>query len=161
MWELKRRAAVLMAGAQLRDAVQSGDTAAVRRLVLSGADVDGGGVFEPLYDAAEKGHAETAKALLQLGATVDGLDPRGTPLHVAALRGHANVATVLLEAGADTRATFFGETPLQCAIKGGHTAVERVLRQFAQRRATPQTLPAAQETGTRLSTPEAALFAAE
>ena len=64
---------------------------------------------------------------------------------------------MLLEAGADTRATFFGETPLQCAIKGGHTAVERVLRQFAQRRATPQTLPVAQETGTRLSAIEASV----
>ena len=71
------------------------------------------------------------------------------------------MATVLLEAGADMEATYCGKTPLQWAITRGHTAVERVLRQFQQRRATPQTLPAAQETGTRLSTPEAALFAAE
>jgi hypothetical protein len=65
------------------------------------------------------------------------------------------VATVLLEAGADMEATYCGKTPLQLALNRGHTAVERVLRQFQQRRATPQPLPAAQETGTRLSTLEA------
>jgi ankyrin repeat protein len=68
------------------------------------------------------------------------------------------VATVLLEAGADMEATTLnGKTPLQLAIDAGHTAVERVLRQFQQRRATPQTLPAAQETGTRPSTLEASV----
>jgi hypothetical protein len=63
---------------------------------------------------------------------------------------------VLLDAGADME-DYEGETPLQLAINDGHTAVERVLRQFQQRRATPQPLPAAQETGTRLSTLEASV----
>jgi hypothetical protein len=68
------------------------------------------------------------------------------------------VATVLLEAGADMEAkSRDGSTPLQLAIYRGHTAVERLLRQFQQRRATPQTLPVAQETGTRLSAIEASV----
>jgi hypothetical protein len=33
------------------------------------------------YHAALRGHTETAKALLELGATVHGLDPHATPLH--------------------------------------------------------------------------------
>ena len=57
--------------------------------------------------------------------------------------------------------TLNGKTPLQLAINHGHTAVERVLRQFQQRRATPQPLPAAQETGTRLSTLEASVATIE
>jgi hypothetical protein len=75
---------------------------------------------------------------------------------------------VLLEAGADRvrvsyleAASLNGKTPLLLAIYHGHTAVVRVLWQFEQRRATPQPLPAAQETGTRLSTLEAADSAAE
>jgi hypothetical protein len=56
--------------------------------------------------------------------------------------------------------SFLGRTPLQIAIDDGHAAVERVLRQFEQRRATPQTLPAAQETGTRPSTPSLATLLA-
>jgi hypothetical protein len=72
------------------------------------------------------------------------------------------VATVLLEAGADMEATdSWGKTPLQTAINRGHTAVERVLRQFEQRRATPQPFPAAQETGTRPSTLEASVATLE
>jgi hypothetical protein len=71
------------------------------------------------------------------------------------------VATVLLEAGADMEATYCGKTPLQLALNNENAAVERVLRQFEQRRATPQTLPAAQETGTRPSTIEASVATLE
>ena len=68
----------------LSKAARMGDTAEVRRLVRSGADVEG-----PLHHVALRGHTETAKALLELGATVDGLDPHATPLHTAAANGHA------------------------------------------------------------------------
>jgi ankyrin repeat protein len=80
------RHSVLMAfgSAKMCKAVERGDTAEVRRLVRSGADVEG-----PLHHVALRGHTETAKALLELGATVDGLDPHATPLHTAAANGRA------------------------------------------------------------------------
>jgi hypothetical protein len=81
---------LMAGGAQLWKAAKRGDTAEVRRLVRSGANVDGGGDYIPLHYAAEEGRAETVKALLELGATVDGLHPRwSTPLHAAARFGHA------------------------------------------------------------------------
>ena len=83
-------ATVLMVGsAKLCEAVEKGDTAEVRRLVRSGVNVNGDGGCGPLHCAALTGRAETAKALLELGATVDGLDPRDTPLHAAARCGNA------------------------------------------------------------------------
>jgi ankyrin repeat protein len=81
---------VLMVGsAQLGVAAKRGDTAEVRRLVRSGENVDGHGGGGPLHVAAVMGYTETAKALLELGATVDGLDPHATPLHTAAANGRA------------------------------------------------------------------------
>jgi hypothetical protein len=91
-------ATVLMVGsAKLCEAVEKGDTAEVRRLVRSGADVEG-----PLYHAAWKGHAETAKALIELGATVDGRNPRLTPLHTAVHCGHAGEILMLPSIGSPT-----------------------------------------------------------
>jgi hypothetical protein len=95
---------VLMAGgAKLREAVTRGDTAEVRRLVQSGAHVDGGGGFGPLYRAAWKGHVETAKTLLELGATVNGLYHSSTPLHEAARNCHAGDILMLPATGSPTQ----------------------------------------------------------
>jgi hypothetical protein len=73
----------------------------VRRLVSTeGSNVDGDGGNPPLFWAAYNGHAGTAKALLELGATVDGPTGTCTPLHKATHNGHPDVAALLLEAGA-------------------------------------------------------------
>eukprot|EP00931_Biecheleriopsis_adriatica_P043416 TRINITY_DN24828_c0_g1_i2.p1 TRINITY_DN24828_c0_g1~~TRINITY_DN24828_c0_g1_i2.p1 ORF type:complete len:383 (-),score=57.62 TRINITY_DN24828_c0_g1_i2:225-1334(-) len=53
----------------------------------------------PLHMAAEAGHADVARLLLEAGAEVGALtSQRRTALHLAALEGHANVVDCLLEA---------------------------------------------------------------
>jgi hypothetical protein len=96
---------VLMGGcsAKLCEAAMSGDTAEVRRLVRSGENVDGHGGGGPLHAAARTGHAETAKALLELGATANGGEPRWTPLHTAAQYGHAGDFLMLPATGSPTQ----------------------------------------------------------
>jgi cell wall assembly regulator SMI1/ankyrin repeat protein len=60
----------------------------------------------PLTDAAEHGHAEIVKILLDAGAEVDRAEPRfgKTPLIGAAWGGHAEVVRMLIGAGADVHA---------------------------------------------------------
>lgn len=71
----------------------------------------------PLRLAAERGHLETVRVLLDFGASVtarDGLD-QATPLHAAAEAGHAKVAVELVRHGADLEArAVSGQTPLRC-----------------------------------------------
>jgi hypothetical protein len=57
--------------------------------------VNGAGGDGPLHLTAYNGHAETAKALLELGATPDGRFPHWTPLHATAIHGHAGDILVL------------------------------------------------------------------
>jgi ankyrin repeat protein len=73
-------------------------------LVKAGADIHlattkSGGV--PLEVAAASGHSETAKCLLDAGATVNYRRKDGrTPLCGASFNGHAEVVRLLLERGA-------------------------------------------------------------
>ena len=53
--------------------------------------------FAPLHIASREGHADTVRALLQLGAKVDVKNNENgvTPLHSAAFRGHNEVQSIL------------------------------------------------------------------
>ena len=70
----------------------------------------------PLMAAAQNGHTDVARALLQLGARVNQgkSDDGATPLLMAALNGHVEVVLVLLEKGAAVNQgrTDTGITPL-------------------------------------------------
>eukprot|EP01046_Picozoa_sp_COSAG06_P070621 COSAG06_NODE_19829_length_820_cov_1.643551_1_plen_82_part_10 len=72
---------------ELHRAANSGDTAAIARLVREGANVnavDGNG-NTPLHNAAISGHAEAVEALARAGAEVNAVNQYGnTPLHLAA-----------------------------------------------------------------------------
>jgi ankyrin repeat protein len=57
----------------------------------------------PLHFAAEHGHAEVARVLLEHGADIEAKHIE-TSLHYAAKRGHEEVVRVLLEHGADVEA---------------------------------------------------------
>ena len=56
-----------------------------------------------LYLAAQEGHWETVKLLIELGADIERNESRNgrTPLCIAAQNGHLDVVRVLVEAGAD------------------------------------------------------------
>jgi hypothetical protein len=98
-------------------AVRSGDTTALRERVRNGLDVnkpDASIGATPLAWAAMLGDADSAKLLLDGGASVDATSRDGsTPLHSAAFLGRAKVIAVLLEHGADANArALAGQTPL-------------------------------------------------
>jgi len=59
----------------------------------------------PLHAAAEHGHNNIVKALLERGADIKRRDTRGaTPMLSAAKAGHADTVALLLDAGASLRA---------------------------------------------------------
>jgi hypothetical protein len=85
--------------------------------------------------AAQFGHTDIVRALLDLGEDPNRYNPPGghahaTPLHQAALGGYEEVVRLLVERGArlDLKDTMFGGTAVDWAEYGGKTEVERFLR---------------------------------
>ena len=83
----------------------------------------------PLRHAAQHGHAEVARALLQRGAEPDRTnDHCHSPLWLAAYTGDADMARLLLDHGAAVdRPDRDGVTPLWVACRGAHEAVAQLL----------------------------------
>ena len=100
-------------------------------------DDDGGRPWTPLHFAAQNGHLEVVRLLLERGANVNAQNTdelwwreRRTPLHFAAQNGHLDVVRLLLERGANVNAETSGVagwTPLHFAAQNGHLEVVRVL----------------------------------
>jgi hypothetical protein len=90
-----------------------------------------------LVFAAQLGHAEIVRLLLEAGEDPNRFNPpashtHSTPLHQAALAGHLSVVRTLVEHGArlDIRDTLWHGTPLGWAEHGGRTEVAAYLRSF-------------------------------
>ena len=122
-------------GDELLEAARDGDAAALRALLRAGADANAarGDGITALHLAAEHGHVEAARALLDAGAATGAGTRIGryTPLHLAARAGHGEVVVLLLESGADARAatTTSGATALHLAAGAvrGQRAVAALL----------------------------------
>jgi hypothetical protein len=83
-----------------------------------------------LYLAAQNGHADVAKLLLDASADRDKASNAGvTPLYIAAEKGHADIAKLLLDAGADRDQAqkSVGWTPLIMAASKGHVEIAKLL----------------------------------
>ena len=85
---------------------------------------------QTLHEAAQKGDADAARALIAGGEDVKAGDNSGnTPLHLAAGYGHVELIRMLTEAGADVNAKDnTGSTPLHTAARMGYTPAERLAR---------------------------------
>ena len=94
--------------------------------------------------AAQLGHVEVTRLLLDAGEDPDRYNPEGfhshgTPLHHAALAGHEAVVRLLVERGArlDVEDKLWHGTPLGWAIHGERKNVEAYLRGYGRDRSTP------------------------
>ena len=88
--------------------------------------------------AAQHGHTEVLRLLLDAGEDPNRLNPDGhhahsTPLHQAVWANHFEVVRLLVERGArlDIRDTLYDGTPLGWAIYGERTAIADYLRDRA------------------------------
>lgn len=85
--------------------------------------------------AAQHGHVEVLRLLLDAGEDPNRYNPEGihahsTPLHQAVLAGHEAVVRLLVERGArlDIKDTSHQGTPLGWAVYAGQTGIEKYLR---------------------------------
>ena len=118
----------------------------VKMLVKAGANInqkDSHGETA-LHAAARFGHAECAKALLDVGESriVDLEIPETTfgwtPLLVACVDGHEELVKILLESGADGhRKDSSGWTAKEHAALRGHMAITSLLGRYCEPRQTP------------------------
>jgi len=77
------------------------------------------GAMTPLMYAARDGRLESARLLLDAGATIDQTDANAiTPLIAAIANNHADVARLLIDRGANVNAVdWYGRTPLWTAVE--------------------------------------------
>ncbi|XP_016365820.1 serine/threonine-protein phosphatase 6 regulatory ankyrin repeat subunit C-like [Sinocyclocheilus rhinocerous] len=85
--------------------------------------------WSPLLLAAEQGHTEVVKILLQSNARVDVFDEEGkAAIHLAAEQGHQDIVDILLAHKAFVNAkTKLGLTPLHLSAQSGSAQLVRLL----------------------------------
>src|ERR1039457_5384188 len=106
------------------NAAMEGDTAALRKLVACGANVNvaQGDGMTALHWADERGDVSMANLLFRAHASLKAATRNGgyTPLHVASKDGNAAVVRALIKAGSDVNAmTATGATALHLAAASG------------------------------------------
>ncbi|EPS45890.1 hypothetical protein H072_122 [Dactylellina haptotyla CBS 200.50] len=94
----------------------------------------------PLMLAAENGHHEIVKLLVDEGACLEIQDmDKCTALWWAAARGHERVVEVLLEADADMdMGSSYKEKIISMAVEGGHESVVAMISETMEKKQTPQ-----------------------
>ena len=90
---------------ELWNAARAGDAARVAKALDSGAELNSGNRYKAtaLFFAADKGHVEVIRLLLDRGAEVNALDSfyKFRPLMMALMNNHTPAASLLLERGSD------------------------------------------------------------
>ena len=117
----------------LVSAAANGHEGIVRQLIKSGANVNSGtkvfGGFEfALGGAAEAGHFDIAKILLENEADTGAIAARGDALQRAAYSGHISIVELLLDHGTDINQAngLFGGA-VQGAVLGRHMNIVKIL----------------------------------
>ncbi|WP_422929122.1 ankyrin repeat domain-containing protein [Singulisphaera sp. PoT] len=124
----------------LREAVLLGDVRLIRSLCHDGADPSGNARWyyhdTHLMVATDVGEIDSVRALLELGADIEGEDDLGDRAMMrAATAGRVDLATLLLDRGADLdKPNWAWVTPLSmAALEGQPGVVELFLRRGARR----------------------------
>ena len=117
---------------KLYHASEAGDFTRVEQLLKEGAKPDkylGEYGRTALYRAAQNGHNDIAKILIEAGANVNTQDNVGwTALYWAARNGHNDIVKILIEAGADVNIQESdGWTALSRAAEKGHNDIAKIL----------------------------------
>jgi hypothetical protein len=110
---------------ELSDAAREGDTAAIRRLIASGADPNapsGGNDWTPLMHAIHKHQNASIPALIDGGADPNRASASGvTPLMMAAGYGYDDTVRLLMQRGAKAALkNADGESALDWALTGAN-----------------------------------------
>jgi ankyrin repeat protein/beta-lactamase regulating signal transducer with metallopeptidase domain len=118
--------------ASLYEAAKAGDLAEVKRLIAKAADLnafDKEDGLTPLGVAANRGHTEIVKILLDSGAKVDIAASGGySPIRYAVLNYDKETIRALISGGADVNiAPDNSDTPLLTAIWGDQTDIVKAL----------------------------------
>jgi ankyrin repeat protein len=132
LFDLQNQQAAQAAGAAQQAAINNG---------ADGVAKGGGnpkGALTPLMYAARQGNLEAAKALLDAGARIDGVNgDRSTALLLATINAHFDIAKYLVERGADVNiASMDGATPLYGVVN----------TQWARKSFQPQPSPKYEKT---------------
>jgi ankyrin repeat protein len=122
------------ASEQMSAAMHANDPATVRRLIEAGEPIDAsdvGMLRTPLLWAAEYGHTDLVRFLLDRGADIeDRADEGESPLMLAAFGGHRDAVQVLLERGADPDyVTDKGWDAVMFAELGKHDGVAALIKE--------------------------------
>ncbi|WP_379560637.1 ankyrin repeat domain-containing protein [Psychromarinibacter halotolerans] len=109
-------------------AAKEGDRDAVLNALEAGRDGPAS-LGRPLFFAAQRGHAEVVRLLLEHGADPNTSFTFGSPLHTAARANDTAVVALILEHGGDPNlpAGDFDQSPLHEAADRGATEVVRIL----------------------------------
>ena len=120
---------------RLSTAAGNGNLPQVQKLLADGADIDltptdwegSGSGFPPLLLAAQEGHEDVVKFLLDHGAKTE-VCVEDTPLLVAVIKGHYNITKMLLEHGANPNIRGEGTPLLDAVDKGDIKTVTLLLK---------------------------------
>ncbi|GKZ33149.1 hypothetical protein AbraIFM66950_002933 [Aspergillus brasiliensis] len=115
-------------------AAKQGDVQIVSYLITCGAEPNAITDMQEtcLHEAAENGHADVIRVLLEKGATPDvaRLRDGSSPLHLAAEGGHVRAVEELLKVAFVNGRDDHGRTPLHRAASNGEGPVVRLLLDF-------------------------------